>query len=163
MFPIDIFCIALSSHDFSLMFSILKLIKSRVQVSTKFSRVGFKIRANPSNEHPMTHLVIMLAVPPHVDGRSAKMSRRGGVWDEMKRTISWVVQKLDAGEALEVQAQFESIDGETDRTPKFPVLVRGDYPSIFSSLELKADFRDVLAQPINMKLNLSGRVIHRKV
>ena len=125
----------------------------------------------------------MLAVPPHVDGRSAKMSRKGGVWDEMKRTISWVVPQLQPGEALEVQAQFESIstvsaaaDGAEENAAntsassvvmgsasRFPVLVRGEYPGIFSSLELKADFRDVLSHPIKMKLNRSGRVLHRKV
>jgi hypothetical protein len=91
------------------------------------------------------------------------MSREGGVWNEMKRTISWNVDKLEPGEALEVQLQFESMDGSWEREPKFPVLVRADCPCLFSSLELKSDFSDGLSNVVKTKLSTSARVLHRKV
>ena len=113
----------------------------------------------------MIRMVIILAVPPYVRGDTVKMSRRGGVWDDMKRTISWGVDKLDPGEALEVQLQFESMDdGWGDRIPKFPVLVRADFPSsLFSSVELNSAFSDGLTTPVQLQVNVSGRVLHRKV
>ena len=142
----------------------LQLIKSRVQTSEKYCRAGFKVRANPSNEYMLTKMVILLAVPPYVKGETVKMSRRGGVWDEMKRTISWNVDQLEPGEALEVQVQFESLDmGCGDRAPKFPLLVRAECPFLFSSVELKSDFSEDLPSSVEMKLNSSGRILHRKV
>lgn len=109
-------------------------------------------------------MVILLAVPPYVKGETVKMSRRGGVWDEMKRTISWNVEQLEPGEALEVQVQFESLDmGGGDRAPKFPLLVRAECPLLFSSVELKSDFSEELPSSVEMKLNSSGRILHRKV
>jgi hypothetical protein len=93
------------------------------------------------------------------------MSRKGGAWDEMKRTISWTVDKLDPGEALEIQAQFESVDlpNGGGGAPKFPLLVRAEYATLFSSIELNSDFIDALSCPVKTKLTQSGRILHRKV
>ena len=132
-------------------------------MSQAFSRAGFKIRANPSNEHTLTGMVIVLAIPPYVKGSSARMSRPGGVWNEMKRVISWSVDRLEPGEAMEVQLQFESMDGTWDREPKFPVLVRADCPCLFTSLELRSDFSDGLTHLVSTEVSTSARVLHRKV
>ena len=103
----------------------------------------------------------MLAVPPCVDGPSVKMSRRGGIWDEMKRTISWIVASLEPGSAIEVQAQFEAVEGSSQE-PQFPVMVRAEYPKLFSGVEVTT--ADVAtAGAINMKLHESARVLHRKI
>jgi len=95
------------------------------------------------------------------------MSRRGGVWDEMKRTISWTVERLDPGQALEVQLQFECMDngavGGLRQTPKFPVLVRADCPTLFSSIDLNSDYSDGLHTPVKVRVHASGRILHRKV
>ncbi|KAL7559484.1 hypothetical protein ACA910_010300 [Epithemia clementina (nom. ined.)] len=146
------------------------LIKSRVVTNHRYCRVGFKIRANPSNALPLKRVVLLLAVPPHIEGRTAKMSRKGGVWDELKRTISWVIPQIDPGEALEVQAQFEGpgTDGGQENVhaaPRFPILARGDYAESYSSVVVKkSEVRDGLSHPIHsLKINRSGRVIHRKV
>jgi hypothetical protein len=129
--------------------------------------VGFKIRANPSNEFPLARIMIMLAVPPNMEGKSVRMSRQGGLWDEMKRTIAWSVEKLEPGEALEIQAQFLSRDGgvmpASDRSPKFPVLVRCDYPKLFSSVEILSDYVDSLFTPVRIRLSSTSLVLHRKV
>jgi hypothetical protein len=105
----------------------------------------------------MTNMVIMLAIPPDVDGENCKMSRKGGSWEELKRTLTWSVDGLEPGEALEIQAQFPLTE-ESEKEPKFPVLVRCDYPAIFSNVEVSAK-----GGSIQMKLSTSGRVLHRKV
>ena len=137
--------------------------------TNRHCRVGFKIRANPSNTSPLTRVVLLLAVPPHIEGRTAKMSRKGGVWDELKRTISWVVDKLDPGQALEIQAQFDGPSHEQENggtAPRFPILARGDYAESYSSLEVKrspVQEEEVGAQIQSLRINRSGRVLHRKV
>jgi hypothetical protein len=101
-----------------------------------------------------------------MDGQSVRMSMQGGVWDEMKRTIAWSVPRLDPGKALEIQAQFLSVDGAVpvnDRTPTFPVLVRCDSPRLFSSVEVLSDYVDSLSAPVRTRLSTSSRVLHRKV
>jgi hypothetical protein len=104
----------------------------------------------------------MLAVPPCVDGPSVKMSKQGGVWDDMKRTISWVTESLPPGQAMEVQAQFEAVEGSS-QDPKFPVLVRCEYPDVFSAVEIITDYPEERSHPIELVVHESGRVLHRKI
>lgn len=112
----------------------------------------------------MTRITIVLAVPPHVHGETVKMSRKGGVWDDMKRTLSWAIDALDPGEALEIQAQFEIVDDrDLVRVPNFPALVRCEYPALFSSLQLDENCNESLETPLRLKLNKSTRILHRKV
>jgi tripartite-type tricarboxylate transporter receptor subunit TctC len=92
------------------------------------------------------------------------MSRKGGAWDELKRTISWTVDSLEPGEALEIQAQFESADiPSAGGALKFPLLVRAEHGALFSSVEMNSDFIDALSTPVKIELSQSGRVLHRKV
>lgn len=161
------------SHDActNVVYCTLQLVKSRVQASGDVVRVGFKVRANPSNDASLKRIMIVLAVPPNVDGQSVRMSRQGGVWDEMKRTISWSVSNLEAGEALEIQTQFTAVDagatttsGRNDRAPpKFPVLVRCDFSKLFSSVEVLGDFEDGFSSPIRVMPSSFSRILHRKV
>ena len=154
-------------HISNVSFLLIQLVKSRVQSSGQHSRVGFKIRANPTNQASLKRIVIMLAIPPHVNGRSGKLSRKGGLWDELKRTVSWTIEEMPPGQALEIQAQFEILDGESASnltlSPKFPILVRCEYESLFSSVEIKNDYHDSLCKPIQMELKNTARVLHRKV
>lgn len=116
---------------------------------------------------PLRRIVIMLAIPPHVNGRSGKLSRKGGLWDELKRTVSWTIDEMPPGKALEIQAQFEILEADHNtsmgRSPKFPILVRCEYESLFSSVEIKVDYHDSLSKPVHMGLENSARVLHRKV
>ena len=109
----------------------------------------------------------MLAIPPHVNGRSGKLSRKGGLWDELKRTVSWTMDEMSPGQALEIQAQFEILEGDANsslgRSPKFPILVRCEYESLLSCVEIKVDYHDSLSKPVLVELENSARVIHRKV
>jgi len=104
------------------------LVNSKVQVASKHCRVRVKIRSNPSNQQPIQHVVILVAVPPNIDGETLKMSTKGGMWDPMKRLIVWSAPVLASGETMEVQMQFEIVTSDADRItpPKFPILVRCD-------------------------------------
>lgn len=103
------------------------LVNSKVQVASKHCRVRIKIRSNPSNEQPIQHIVILVAVPPNIDGETLKMSTRGGMWDPMKRLIVWSAPFLASGETTEVKMQFENLSSITSSDPpKFPILVRCD-------------------------------------
>lgn len=74
---------------------------------------------------------------------------------------------MPPGQALEVQAQFEILEGDANssnnRSPKFPILVRCEYENIFSSVEIKVDYHDALSKPVHVELETSARVLHRKV
>jgi hypothetical protein len=155
----DCSCISFILRTIRLLISLdtEKLVKSRVSAVDTNVRLGFKVRANPSNEIPLKSIVILLAVPPDVNGADCKMSRKGS-WEELKRTLCWRVEQLVPGQALEIQAQFSLLEA-SDKEPKFPVLVRCDYPSIFSDVELSTD------EESHVKANVtkSTRILHRKV
>lgn len=111
-------------------------------------------------------MAILMAVPPDIRGETVKLTRQGGVWDGMKRTISWSVERLGPGGLLEIQAQFEYITPGDDRltTPKFPVLVRCDVQrDQFSDIQLSTDYADERATSVKMKLSRTVRILHRKV
>lgn len=116
----------------------------------------------------MKHITIMMAIPPDVDGETVKTSRKGGSWEELKRTLCWSIDELEPGKALEIQAQFALLkagNGATtnSRIPKFPVLVRCDYPLPFSTIQLSTEYRDEESIPIKIQLSTSSRILHRKV
>ncbi len=94
------------------------------------------------------------------------MSRKGGVWDEMKRTICWTVEKLEPGEVLEIQAQFQS--GKKQNLAQvdlnFPVLVRADVPRLFSGLNVSTEYtEDPESAPVKSHVSQCTRILHRKV
>ena len=74
---------------------------------------------------------------------------------------------MPPGKALEIQAQFEILDGENNsnlgRSPKFPILVRCEYDCLLSCVEVKVDYLDSISKPVQVELENSARVIHRKV
>lgn len=105
------------------------LVNVKVRVVGDICRVGVKIRSNPIHTHNLENLVILIAVPPDVSGESAKMSRQGGVWDPIKRVIVYKYEKIECGETVDLQMQFNHVpsmrkDGQNAMLPRFPVLVR---------------------------------------
>ena len=142
-----------------------QLVKTKVQVAKKYCRLGIKIRSNPENLHSLTQLAVIVAVPPDVHGESVRLSRKGGVWDAMKRIVAWSIETLGPGELIEIQAQFDFVGGEaSSRNPKFPVLVRCDaQKEQFSNIEVTSDVLDQFSTPAKVLLARSVRILHRKV
>lgn len=126
-------------------------------------------------------MVVLIAVPPFVQGDTVKMSRKGGVWDELKRTICWTIEKLDPGEVLEIQAQFQSgkLQNLADVDLQFPVLVRADIPHLFSGIHVSTDCNTnaeqeddnkppddtttTAQQSVKSTVTRCTRILHRKV
>ena len=115
----------------------------------------------------LTNMIVIMAVPPDVDGGRCKMSRRGGSWDDLKRTLSWSIVTLDPGEAVEIQAQFPFVDDDEDAAasrdrisgPKFPVLVQCDCSHLFSKVQVTTNDDTLRIHGTTV----SGRILHRKV
>jgi hypothetical protein len=160
--------------DFCLFCALVQLVKRKINVLPGFVRVGFKVRTNPHNTSSLQSLYIVMAVPPQVEGEKCKMSIKGGSWNEMKRTLTWLVKELAPGKALEVQAQFPTVvgtDNDADDTaavtggatmslvaPKFPILVKAVYQGLYS--ELTVECADAGCE---MKVRSTGCLLHRKV
>ena len=139
-----------------------QLLKSRVQKKDNYVRCLIRIRANPTNEYALANLAILLVVPPEVAGESVSMSRIGG-WDGMKRTISWTMDRLDAGEKMEIQVQFELLKAKSDVIPNFPILIRCYGRGLFSGIDLSTWFSDGESAPGDTSISFSSRILYRKV
>jgi hypothetical protein len=111
-------------------------------------------------------LAIIMAVPPDVKGETVKLSRKGGIWDSMKRVVAWDVGSMEAGDLIEIQAQFDLLGnaGTNSTPPKFPILVRCDAKDdTFSRVELRADYVDEDSAPVRLDVARTIRILHRKV
>ena len=84
----------------------------------------------------------------------------------MKRTICWTVEKLEPGEVLEIQAQFQSGKKQNlaDVDLQFPVLVRADVSNLFSGIAVSTDYgKDSESEPVKSNVTQCTRILHRKV
>lgn len=127
------------------------------------------MRANPQNSYTLTDIVLLMVLPSDVDGEKVTMSRKGGIWDEMKRTLIWNIQKLEPGEILDIQAQFRFIRGAMpipgigDESSRFPVLARCNGTVAFSRIDLNAEYTQEGSTPVELTTERSGMVLFRKV
>jgi len=102
-----------------------------------------------------------------LDGESVTMSRRGGIWDELKRSLVWVLPELDAGEIIDIQAQFKSNKerGPNERNLdyyKFPVLAKCNGDMNFSKIDLNTDYSED-GSIVEIDLKRSATVLYRKI
>lgn len=147
------------------------LVKSKVLVEGTRCRVGVKIRSNPTNRQSLTQISILMAVPPDIRGETVKLTRRGGVWDEMKRVVAWPAESLSPGDLIEIQAQFNFVDMNRNTNqvqkqadPTFPILVRCEGTNDqFSDVQLGTDESDDVHTPVKMSLTRSVLILHRRV
>ena len=142
-----------------------QLLKTKVQKNGRRCRVGIRVRANPKNQYALTRMAVLMVVPPDVDGETVTMSRAGGIWDEMKRTISWALEALNPGEVVDIQAQFActTVGSAVTFSSKFPILVRCDGDTLFSKIELSSEYKDEGANPVAFNVEQSSRILYRKV
>ena len=141
----------------------LQLVNSKVQVASKYCRVSIKIRSNPSNKQPIKHLIVLVAVPPNIDGETMKISSSGVIWDPMKRLVTYIAPELSSGETMEVQLQFEMLS--SDGIPKFPILVRCDGEKDQLSnidIQIRGNAADKISDSNDFILSKTYRLVHRK-
>eukprot|EP00526_Cylindrotheca_closterium_P016685 CAMPEP_0113630856 /NCGR_PEP_ID=MMETSP0017_2-20120614/16034_1 /TAXON_ID=2856 /ORGANISM="Cylindrotheca closterium" /LENGTH=330 /DNA_ID=CAMNT_0000541341 /DNA_START=1 /DNA_END=990 /DNA_ORIENTATION=- /assembly_acc=CAM_ASM_000147 len=126
------------------------LLKTKVKRTGMQCQVGIRIRANPKNRRPLEKMVIMMVIPPDINGNSAVMSRKGGLWDDLKRILSWTHDKLHAGEFIDIRAQFQCADLGADATTTLPILVRCDGRSLFSRIEFSTENSNGSTRPVKL-------------
>jgi hypothetical protein len=114
-----------------------------------------------------------MIVPLDMDGESVTMSRKGGIWDEMKRTLVWIIPQLTPGETLDIQAQFKCLPESSDDgryqddmgAPggcQFPVLARCNGNTTFSKIDLNSDYFEQGSSPVELEIERSSTVLYRK-
>lgn len=132
-------------------------------------RVGIRIRANPQNNYTLTDIALLLIVPLEVDGEKVTMSRKGGIWDEMKRSLVWTIQQLAPGEVVDIQAQFKCIEGVPlapaigELSSNFPVLARCKGTAAFSKIDVSTEYTEEGSTPVELEMQRSAMVMYRKV
>ena len=92
-------------------------------------------------------------------GESLATQPRGGVWNNVKRSIRWCVEKLGQGEKFQLQAQFQMTDiaENLDEQPVFPILIRCQcLYSQLSQIELDAGEAST-AFPVDLSVKLARR------
>lgn len=107
-----------------------------------------------------------MGVPPGIIGESLVTQPPGGVWNESKRSVIWVVSELGNGEKFQLQARFEVNDTEEDigDDPQFPVLLRCQcLHSQLTDVELEVrDVPEVFPADIQTKIARRYRLSHRE-
>eukprot|EP00536_Pseudo-nitzschia_multiseries_P006513 jgi/Psemu1/324367/estExt_fgenesh1_pg.C_1390017 len=153
------------------------LLKTKIHQNGNRCRVGSRIRANPQNSYVLRNIVILIIVPVEFDGENATMSRKGGVWDEIKRTLTWSISNLTPGETVDIQVQFKNNTkrgalqstahaagaGNGLESPKFPVLARCKGGMSFSKIDMNTDYNEDGSSPVGVELERSATVLYRKV
>ncbi|KAG7359800.1 hypothetical protein IV203_034898 [Nitzschia inconspicua] len=142
------------------------LLKTKVNRKDNRCRVGIRIRANPQNVYTLTDVAILMIVPLDMDGSSLTMSRKDGVWDSMKRSLTWTIPKLLPGEIVDIQAQFKAREGVkqlTENSSNFPVLARSNGSTTFSRIDLNSDYTKDGNIPVDIDVQRSCTVLYRKI
>ena len=139
-----------------------QLLKTKVQPSKSACRLGIRIRANPHIVHAVKKVVVVTVVPPNIDGTGASFKPRSGVWNELKRTVSWALDDLQAGGTVDLQANFKCSQTTTDAS-KFPVLVHCSVTNPFSCVEVCADKWTDDYSKVQLEISRTSRVLYRNV
>jgi hypothetical protein len=152
----------------TLLYGTWKLLKTKSHQKNNRCRLGVRIRANPQNTYILRDIAILIIVPVGLDGENVTMSRKGGVWDDIKRSLVWSITKLDPGEIIDIQAQFKcnAEGGPSERDVesfKFPVLARCKGDTNFSKIDLNTDYNEDGSSPIGMDLKRSATILYRKI
>lgn len=148
----------------------IQLLKTKIHHKSNRCRLGIRLRANPQNTYVLENIVILIIVPVGMDGENVTMSREGGVWDDMKRTLIWTIPKLKSGEIVDVQAQFKSDEVHSKLAPgagfeslKFPVLARCNGDANFSKINMNTDYTEDESNAVGLEFERSATVLYRKL
>lgn len=143
-----------------------QLLKTKVHQKSDRCRLGVRIRANPQSTSALKDLVVLIIVPLGFDGENVTMSRRGGIWNDLKRSLLWNIRTLDPGETIDIQAQFKTTNperGSGEESQKFAVMARCKGDTSFSKIRLDTDFREDGSSPVGIDLERSTTILYRKV
>jgi len=103
------------------------LVQTNICCAGQYCEVNIELRSNPLNSDTTQNISVLMAVPSQLDGESMTISRKGAMWDAMKRTVVLSIPKIENGGIIVVKIRFETVPpfevtGVDDLL--FPVLVR---------------------------------------
>ena len=141
-------------------------MERKVSVHGNVCRVAVQVRSKLTNLGDLEDFTIAVAVPERVKGSTVKVVHGDGVWDELKRTIKWKVERLPKGSSFMIAAQaqlWSPIASTGDKqTIRFPVLLRcSSSCDKVSSVEFQATEAEGHPAAISSTSFHSFRLLHR--
>ena len=98
-----------------------------------------------------------------------KVSLEGVTWDPMKRVIIYNCEKMESGQTVDVQLQFEYMPNSNDskevaNLPRFPVLVRCEgIDDQLSNIRFKVGGALEQTELYSLIMERGYKVFHRKI
>lgn len=102
------------------------LATSKVIWANKESRLCklmLQIRSNLSNKGRLYDMVVAMAVPPTVLGKTLQVKIGNGIYDALKRVVRWRVEELKPGACVELEAEVR-LASNVYELPRIPILLR---------------------------------------
>ena len=132
--------------------------------SNRGLRLETRSKSNLKNKGSLKNLIVCCAVPPTVIGKTLKITRGEGIYDDFKRMIRWNVKELPVGGTLifgaEVDVAMKNI--LVDDLPKFPILIRcSSMSDTVSSVEVEVNEVEGYPTTIVPLRHHSFRLLHR--
>jgi len=136
---------------------------ARSVVQPKKCAIAIQIRSNLNNTGSVKDLILVAAIPLTIIAETLIVIDGNGIYDDLRRTITWNVKEITKGGSLMVEAQAEVVSSLSfDQLPAIPVLIRCvSTDEQISSVKVNAD--DFEDYPVTMivKKYYSFRLLHR--
>jgi hypothetical protein len=126
--------------------------------------VKIQAKKNTHSKGTIENILVAMAVPPTVIGKSLKINSGHGVYDDLKRIVKWNVSKLENGNTIHFEAEAKvanKIIGERD-VPSFPIILRcSSKEDTVSSIEVNVE--PMKNQPVSLNViqHRSFKILHR--
>jgi hypothetical protein len=128
-------------------------------------RIAVQVRSKLSNKGDLEDFTIAVAIPERVNAGTVEVLRGEGEFDELKRTIKWVMPHLPKGESFMVSAEaklWSDATPEDERNLRFPVLLRcSSRLDQISSADFRATEADNYPAAVQFTRGHSFRLLHR--
>ena len=99
-------------------------MERRVTRKGDIVQVAVQVRSKLTNLYDLTDLSITLALPDPVIGEDVEVNVGEGVYEEVKRIITWKLSALQKGDSFMVSVRCLVNDDADDASLKFPIILR---------------------------------------
>jgi hypothetical protein len=126
--------------------------------------VKIQAKKNTHSKGTMGNILVAMAVPPTVIGKSLKLLSGDGVYDGLKRIVKWSVSKLENGGVIRFEAEVKvakKVIGERE-VPSFPIVLRcSSKEDTVSSIEVNIEPMKNQPVTLNVIQHRSFKILHR--
>lgn len=102
----------------------IQLLERRVTRKGEMVQVAVQVRSKLTNIYDLTDVSITLALPDPVIGDEVEVNVGEGVYEAVKRVITWKLSALQKGDSFMVSVRCLVNDNADDASLKFPVILR---------------------------------------